>query len=145
MVRAVLDTNVLISALIRPDGPPGRILEALIGKAFEMVISPGIVGELRRAARYRRVRKHIRISEAQLEVRLAQIEAIGDPVAGNLTPQVAVRDPEDIMLLATAVEGRADYLVTGDEDLLTLARHQGIAIVTPRVFLGVLKPSRTSG
>jgi hypothetical protein len=145
VVRAVLDTNVLLSALIRPCGPPGRILDRLTDGAFELVLSPRLVDELRRASRYRHVRKYVRLSDQELEVRLAQIETVADPVEGTRTVRRAVRDPHDLMFLAAAVEGRADYIVTGDEDLLALDEHEDIAIVTPRAFLDVLEASQTPG
>jgi uncharacterized protein len=139
VVRVVLDTNVIVSGLIRPEGPPGRILSRLLDEAFVLVLSPSMVDELRRSIRRPRARKYIRLSEEELEGRLAQLETLADPVEEKLASKVAIRDPDDLMILAAAVEGRADYVVTGDDDLLTLDEHQGIAIVTPRAFLELLE------
>lgn len=139
MLRAVLDTNVMVSGLMRTEGPPGRILSRLLDDAFVLVLSPPIVDELRRSLRRPRARKYIRLSEEELDRRLAQLETIADPVEGKLELQVALRNPDDLIRLVAAVEGRADYVVTGDGDLLALGGHEGIAIVTPRAFLDLLK------
>ncbi len=138
MLRAVLDTNVIVSALIRPEGPPGQVLARLVDDAFVLVLSPALVDELRHSLRRPRVRKYVDLPGREIEARIAQLETLADPVAGKLQLKVAVRDPGDLMVLAAAVEGRADHVVTGDADLLTLGEHQGIAIVTPRAFLDFL-------
>ncbi len=138
MLRAVLDTNVIVSALIRPEGPPGQVLARLVDDAFVLVLSPALVDELRHSLRRPRVRKYVDLPGREIEARIAQLETLADPVAGKLQLKVAVRDPGDLMVLAAVVEGRADHVVTGDADLLTLGEHQGIAIVTPRAFLDFL-------
>jgi len=138
VLRAVLDTNVIVSALIRPEGPPGQVLARLVDDAFVLVLSPALVDELRHSLRRPRVRKYVDLPGREIEARIAQLETLADPVAGKLQLKVAVRDPGDLMVLAAAVEGRADHVVTGDADLLTLGEHQGIAIVTPRAFLDFL-------
>ena len=135
MLRAVLDTNVVVSALIRPGGPPGRILDRLVDGDFVLVLSPAMLDELGRTVRQPGVRKYVRLSDDELDSRLAQLETLADPVEGTLALTVALRDPDDLMVLVTAVEGRADYIVTGDADLLTLGACEGVAIVTPREFL----------
>jgi uncharacterized protein len=134
VLRAVLDTNVIVSALIRPEGVPGRILALLLDAAFILVQSPALVDELRRTLRRPRVRKYIDLSDDELEGRVAQLETLADSVEGKLPISAAVRDPDDVMFLAAAVEARADDVVTGDADLLALGEHEGIGIVTPRVF-----------
>ena len=144
MVRAVLDTNVLVSALIRPSGPPGRIVDHLARGGFELVLSPSILDELRRSTRYPGVRKYIRLSDKELDLRMAQIDTIGDPVGGAVALHVPLRDPQDLLFVAAAVEGRADFIVTGDQDLLVLGEYQGIAVVTPRAFLDLLEASATA-
>ncbi len=138
MRRAVLDTNVIVSGLIRPAGAPGQILDRLLDEAFILVMSPDLVDELRRSLRRPRVRRYIRLSSEALEGWIAQLETLADPVEGKLDLKVDVRDPDDIKFLAVAVEARAEYVVTGDADLLTLGEHEGIQIVTPRAFLELL-------
>lgn len=138
MVRAVLDANVLISAAIRPSGPPGQIVVALLTRrAFELVLSPAIVAEIGRALRLPRIRRYLRESDDALHW-LADLVALADLVQDTGGVAGVCRDPADDVVLAAAVEGRAATVVTGDADLLTLAEFRGIAIVTPRAFLDLI-------
>jgi putative PIN family toxin of toxin-antitoxin system len=140
VIRAVLDTNVLVSAFIRPQSPPGRLLAGLAGEpAFELILSPGILDEVGRALRYPGVRNRISASDAEIELRLAMLDTLSTPVAGQVEVVGVARDPDDDQVLAAAIEGCADYLVTGDQDLLTLGEYEGIRIVTPRYLLDLLE------
>ncbi len=138
MLRVVLDTNVIVSGLIRPAGVPGRVLEHFLSETFAVVVSPDLVDELRRSLRRPRVRRYVGLSNDEIEGRIAQFETLADPVEGTLELEVKLRDVDDIKVLIAAIEGRADYVVTGDGDLLTLGEHEGIQIVTPRAFLNLL-------
>jgi putative PIN family toxin of toxin-antitoxin system len=139
LVRAVLDANVLLSALIRPQGPPGQILRRLLeDRAFALVTSPAILAEVRRALDYPRVRKYIVGSDEDLDLWVASLGLIADPVEGRLRLRVA-EDPDDDKYIVAAVEGFAQFVVTGDAHLLTLKGYEGIRIVTPRAFLGLLE------
>ena len=138
MLRVVLDTNVIVSALLSPSGTRGRILERLLGGAFELVMSPHLLDELKRALGYSKVKRYLRLTADKRETLLAQLETIADPVQGDLALSVDVKDRQDLAVLAAAVEGRAEYVVTGDKDLLVLGQYEGIAIVSPRAFLDVL-------
>lgn len=135
MIRAVLDANVLISALIQPLGLPGQILTALLSRqAFELVLSLGIVAEVEKALNLPRIRKHL--SDPK-EVRLvvADILAVADLVEDTGRVIGVCRDAEDDKVLGAAVEGRAENIVTGDRDLLALKQHEEVRILTPREFL----------
>ena len=137
-MRSLLDSNVLISAAIRPSGPPGQIVRAFLEQdAFELVLSPAIVAEVDRALGSSKIRRYIaRPAEARLW--LADIAALADLVGDTGRQSHACRDPHDEFVLAAAIEGRARAIVTGDADLLTLVEHEGIAIVTPKGFLEVI-------
>lgn len=138
MLRAVLDANVYVSAAIRPEGPPGRILERFAGDAaFELVLSPAIVEEVLRALEYPKVRKHIRV-EVDLGRWFRGIAVLADLVAGDYQLHGVSSDPDDDKYLAAAVEGRALFVVTGDPDLLDIKELAGVRIVSPRQFLEVL-------
>ena len=140
-MRAVLDANVLISGLIRREGPPGRLLVRLLrDSAFELVASPSTLDELRRSLRYPRVRKYLRLPEEDLDLWVAALGAIAVIVEGKVSRHVVMADPDDDIYLAAATDGLADYIVSGDRHLLDLAEHEGIRIVTPRTFLDLLQP-----
>ncbi len=144
MFRAVLDANVYISAAIRPEGPPGQIIEGFLRKsAFELVVSPAIVDEVLRGLRYPKVTTYIR-SEIEPEAWFLGIVLLADLVAGDYVLSRVSEDPDDDKFLAAAVEGRATRLVTGDPDPLSVREHAGVRIVTPRAFLEGLRESRRS-
>jgi putative PIN family toxin of toxin-antitoxin system len=144
LLRAVLDTNVVVSAFIRPAGPPGQILERLLQGEFVLVTCEAMVDELRRTLLRPSVRKYLRVSQRELAGRVVQLEALADVVEGNFELELAVRDPDDRIFLAAAVEGRADYLVSGDSDLLAVAQYDNVHVVTPRIFLDRLKGDATA-
>jgi putative PIN family toxin of toxin-antitoxin system len=139
LLRALLDANVLISAAVRPSGPPGEIaLELLSRNAFELVISPGIVAEVERALGQNKIRKYLQ-DPAESLLWLADVVAVADVVEDTGRVLGVCRDSADDMVRGAAPEGRADVIVTGDRDLLALKEHEGIAIWAPRGFLDLLK------
>ena len=117
--RAVIDTNVIISAFINPDGPPAGILKAVREGRFVMVTSHAInrevLGVMERPKlreRYNFAREFAAISEVLWE----RAEIVVEP-----PPVAASRDPSDDKFLAAAVGGKASYIVTGDiKDLLSM-------------------------
>ena len=138
MLRVVLDANVYVSAIIRPEGPPGRVIERFLrDSAFEIVLSPAIVEETLRALTYAKVRKYVR-GTVDPQLWFEDIVLLAELVAGDYQMSAASADPDDDTYLAAALEGRATLVVTGDPDLLALEEHQGLRIVNPRAFLGLL-------
>jgi uncharacterized protein len=137
LLRALLDANVLISAAIRPSGPPGQIVIALLVQRFELSLSPVIIEEVERALALPKIRKYLREPKEALRW-LADIVAIADLVQDTGKVVGVCRDPADDAVLAAAVEGRVGAIVTGDDDLLALGEYQGIDIVTPRRFLELI-------
>ena len=140
-MRVVLDANVLISALIRPQGSPGRILVRFLRDSlFDLVASAATLDETRRSLRYPRVRKYILLSESAVDLWVDALAAVATIVQGKVSRRVVATDPNDDIYIAAAVDGLADYIVSGDRHLLDLGEHEGIRIVTPRAFLGLLGP-----
>jgi putative PIN family toxin of toxin-antitoxin system len=140
VLRAVLDANVYVSAAVRPEGPPGRIIERFLrGAAFEVVLSAPIVEEVLRALVYPKVRRFIR-GDVEPELWFEDIVVLADLVGSDKTPPAVCEDPDDDKYIAAALEGRAAFIVTGDRELLKLKEYQDIRIVTPREFLGLLGP-----
>ena len=136
MLRAVLDANVYVSAIIQPAGTPGRIVERFLRQAdFEIVLSTAIVDEVLRVLGYRKVRRLLRGADAQ--VWFEDLLVLADVVADRELSGIC-DDPDDDKYLAAALEGRATHVVTGDRRFLALREYGGVAIVTPRAFLDVL-------
>lgn len=135
VLRVVLDANVYISALIRPEGPPGRIIEQFLREAtFEIVVSPAIVEETIQALAYPKVRKYVRTG-VDPQLWFEDIILLAHLVSGDHPVGAVSVDADDDKCLAAAVEGRATLVVTGDPDLLTIKEYHGVRIVTPRAFL----------
>ena len=129
----------MISAVIQPKGASGRILRSLLEKnTFELVVSPSILAELRRALSYPKVRKYIKTSDEDLDLWVVSIELIAQPVDGNLRIDAVAADPDDNKYVEAAVEGLAQFVVTGDKHLLSLKSYENIRILAPRVFLDLL-------
>jgi len=144
MVRAVLDANVFVSALIRPEGPPGKILTLLLRDlAFDLVVSAAIIEEIKRSLSYPRVRKYVTASEKEIELWVAAVELVADHVEAKVKVAKVEADPEDNKYLAAALEGRAEFVVSGDHDLLSLKEYQGVRILSPQAFLEVLRERRS--
>lgn len=138
MVRAVLDANVYVSAAIRTEGPPRRIIARFLhGGAFDIVTSRAIVEEVLRALTYPRVRKYIRPG-LDPELWFEDIVVLSHLVAGEYRVEGASSDPDDDKYIAAAIEGQARFVVAGDSDLLGLKECDGVRIVTPRAFLEFL-------
>ena len=138
-MRAVLDTNVVISATLIRGGNEDRILRAWQCGAFELVLSPQILDEMARALFYERIRKFRWMSEDEV-LTLLQSLAGESVLAPGKASVKASPDPEDDKFLAAAVEAQADYVVSGDKDLLDLKAYKGAHIVTPAQFLTILRP-----
>lgn len=137
MVRAVLDANVYISAIIQPGGTPGRLVERFLrDAAFDIVLSPQIADEVLRALAYPKVRKVLRGVDAQLW--FEDIVVLADLVSGAQQVSGVCEDSDDDKYVPAALEGRAAWVVTGDRAFLALREHAGVEIVTPRVFLDLL-------
>jgi putative PIN family toxin of toxin-antitoxin system len=137
VLRVVLDANVYVSALIRPQGPPGEIIMRFLKNSFEVVLSPAIVEETVRAFAYPKVRKYIHAG-VDPELWFEDVILLAQFVVGDYVVEGVSIDADDDKYFAAAAEGRATLIVTGDPDLLTVKEFQGIRIVTPRVFLDLL-------
>lgn len=140
MVRAVLDANVFVSAFLKPRGTPGKILEQLIhNAAFTLVVSRPILDELRRCLTYPKVRKHLEMDDDDIELWLASLAVLSLCVPGEMEVDAVKTDPGDDKYLGAAIEGCAEYVVSGDHHLLELQQYGDVKIVTPRVFLDFIK------
>lgn len=109
-MRVVLDTNILFSALISPHGFPDKIYRAWRSARFEVVTSHEQLEEIRRASRYPKFKDVLQPTRVGTMVKNLQ-RAI---VLERLNMDIEADDPDDAFLLAIAVAGDADYLVTGD-------------------------------
>ena len=128
-MRAVFDTNVLVAAFVA-EGICSKLLTRGRKKQFHLIVCPIILQEFGRVL----IKK---FSATQNEARSA-LQMVSEAIHSVVRPSQSVksvcRDPDDDAILACALEARADYLVTGDVDLLELKIFKGVRIVTPRDF-----------
>lgn len=131
-MRVVLDTNVLLSALISPHGAPDVIYRAWMSAKFDVVTSVTQLDELRRASRYPKFKAILQPSKVGAMINNLQ-HAI---VLENLTVNSEADDPNDVFLISMSIEGNVDYLVTGDHraGLLRQVNIGRTRILTPSVF-----------
>ncbi|HEY7692555.1 MAG TPA: putative toxin-antitoxin system toxin component, PIN family [Gaiellaceae bacterium] len=135
-MRAVLDPNVLVAALLSRSGAPAQVLSRWVAGDFELVVSEKLLAELERALAYPKLRERISESDAATLVLLLRLGAgvASDPAR----PAKRSSDPGDDYLLALAEQERA-VLVSGDRHLLALAGD--LPITTARAFLdSLVKP-----
>jgi putative PIN family toxin of toxin-antitoxin system len=130
-LTAVLDTNVLVSGIAYPASIPGKILSAWRRGAVTVFLSNHIIEELSRSLPRMNHRLNWPPQKFEEEVELLALQARIIEPAGLL--DMAVRDSGDVPVLGTLLASRADYLITGDQDLLALA-DQYPSIVTPADF-----------
>jgi hypothetical protein len=134
-VRAVLDPNVPISALLTPRGKPAQVVRSWLAGAFELFVSESLLAELQRALGYPKLRALIEPNEAHelLDLLRREAEVIDDP---DDALEIRSPDPDDDYLIALAVSARA-ILVSGDGHLLGLGAR--LPIYAPAKFLAMLE------
>jgi hypothetical protein len=135
-LRAVFDTNVLISALLVQDRPAALLMDYWLDGRFALLTCPEQIEEFARVLKYPRLRK--RISRAAAGRMVNDLRVLAESIARP--PKIsASTDPNDDYLLALAAGGKADYLVTGDKSgLLALGRFRRTRIITARALADVL-------
>ena len=144
MIRAVFDTNLLVSAFLSRNNPGGvsdELLRFARQGAVELHVSPEIVAETlatlvdsERAQRRYRYTPTMAFQFCEGLLSVATIVVNPPP-----TPGAVPRDPDDDMIIACAVAASAEYIVTRDRDLLSLGTYRKIAIIDPEQFLGIIR------
>lgn len=129
-VRVVLDTNILIGALITRDTPPDALYRAWLRGAFEVVTSRAQLAELAVVLARPRLQRYIDPEEAAVIVDHLETRAT---VLHDPPPMTLSTDPADNDILAAAVAGEADLIVSGDhKHVRSLVKAEGIPVVTAR-------------
>ena len=130
--RVVLDTNVLISAALWPQGPPRSAVDAVARRSGVLLFSDETFDELRTRLLKKKFDPYV--SRMMRAAFLARLRAVSEWIwiAGS---RMGCRDPDDDKMLETAQMGKADVLVSGDQDLLTMAGFAGIPILSPAAFV----------
>ncbi len=136
-MKAVLDTNVLVSAVLISRGHPAAILTALRSGEFEFVTSPMLLQELARVLSRPRIQRRLAGSAGDVADFLLDLQQSAIVVSPAIQLDV-VRDAADNRVLEAAVAAQADCIVSGDQDLTDLGDYRGIAMLTPQRFAAIL-------
>ena len=142
MTRVVLDTNLVVSAILSPEGKPAQILKMVFDGRLDIVLSSAILKEITLDLNYRKIRKLLAKRGVSLEEAkdvLGKIAKTAFMTPGKLNTSGVESDPSDNAILSCAVEGHADYIISGDHHLLDLTSFEGISIVNPDAFLKLMK------
>ena len=132
-MRVVLDTNVLVSALLTHEGLPARILQFVYDGSLTLILSEPLLEELHEVLLYPKIRKRLDASSIDVPRFIELLRFFATLVETKVADAPTVRDPDNRELLAALIQGPADWLVTGDQDLLALSATY--PILTPAAFV----------
>lgn len=138
MIRAVVDTNVLVSGFISPSSHPRQIFRRWRAGDFVLVTSHGIIEEVSHTLYSPRIQVKYHLTQNDIQAFVLALRHQGDCVSGELALSGVAPDPGDDKVIACAVEGKADLIVTGDKALQRLGRYEDIRIISAESFTGLL-------
>jgi putative PIN family toxin of toxin-antitoxin system len=141
MPSAVFDSTVLVSAFLTPSGVSALLLRHAHEGAFSLFLSDEIFDETARVLLddQRRIRRRYQYPNESVHLFIDGLRDLVPAVTALPAVTVVARDPKDNMVIATALKARSSYLITRDDDLLSLGQYEDITIITPEAFMGLLR------
>lgn len=136
-MRVVLDTNVLVSALLSPDGPPARALALIATRRVDLLVDDRILAEYEQVLR----RPKFSMEPRTVSELLQQLEALAEYVPPAPCP-ATLPDPGDLKFLECASAGLADCIVTGNPRHFPRKACRGVGVVTPAQFVSMYLDSQ---
>ena len=138
-MRLTLDTNVLVSAFISKNGQPAALLDAiLLLPDARVILSEPILNEFEAVLSRAEVRARFQYSIEEVAEVIDQIKRASIMVQITSNFRVVKADPSDDIVINTAWDGQADYIVSGDDHLKKLKKFRGVRIVTPASMLSII-------
>jgi uncharacterized protein len=138
-MRITLDTNVLVSAFISKRGNSADVLDLIATfDEISLVLSKEILEEFKDVMNRKEVAARFDYSRTDIAKFEAAIRDVAEIVAVRSIFKAVREDPDDDVVVNTAIDGRADYIISGDRHLRELKRFQGVRIVSPKAFLTIL-------
>ncbi len=137
-MKIVLDTNVVVSGFLW-NGKPSELLERLDSGEAELLLSVGILEEIERVFEDKKLKPMIEKSGQSVEAIMNKIYSMANIINPRMKLDVVQADPADNKVIECALEGKADYIVSGDKHLLNLREYKGIKIVKAAEMTGIVQ------
>ena len=138
-MKVVLDANIYVSSLISTQGNPKRIMEGWERNQFDVLVPASMIDEIGRVLRYPRIVKRHRQDERSIQRFLELLSSQAVMVDPTVVLDVIQEDQSDNRYLECAIEGKAQYIISGDKHLLELGEYKGIVILPPAAFITLLE------
>lgn len=135
MFKVVLDANQIVSTVLKGQSKPAQILQLIKSDFVELLTTDNILAELERVLNYPKIVKRHKLTPAELLEFLEELRQFSHFTPGKLEIHAVKNDPTDDKYLVCAVEGNADFIISGDHHLKDLKIFRGIPIVDPATFL----------
>ena len=138
MLKVTVDTNVIISALLKKDSVPAKVVSHILNEC-QLCISRYILEELEDVLKRPKIKSVIGWDDNRIKRYLVGLEEASTLLEHPPILKIVKEDPSDDNILACAVSAQVDYLITGDNHLIQLGIYKGIQIISPSEFLTVLQ------
>ena len=139
MIRVVIDANVFVSAILKPNSNPDKVIDLVKQGRITLALSPDILAEIRKVLLYPKIRKELKLTTKEIGEALAQIVQAAIITSGRVRLNAIESDPDDNRYLECAVEVQADFIISGDRHLKDLKNFQGIKIVNSATFIAFIE------
>ncbi len=138
-MKVVLDANIYVSSMVNTQGNPSRIMAQWEQGKIDVLASPSIINEVGRVLRYPRIVKRHRQDEKAIQRFLELLSSEAVVVEPTEVLDVVKQDESDNRYLECAIEGKAQYIISGDRHLLELGEYEGVIILPPAAFMTLLE------
>jgi uncharacterized protein len=135
MIKVVLDTNVLVSALLKPDSVPELVVSLVLQNQVLLILTESIATEYEEVLQREKFKK---LNRKKVKVFLSRLKSLAQWVEPKISLNVTQHDPDDNKFLECAQEARADFLITGNTKHFPPRRFKKTLIVSPVEFLSVV-------
>src|SRR3990172_9693358 len=144
MIKAVLDSGVLVSAFLTPKGISSELLHLARQDFFHIYLCEEIFEEIKRVLlTYQHIRKQYSYSNRQVAMFCQGLRDATNLVTKIPVIKVVANDPNDDMVVACGIKTKAQYIVTRDDDILVIGKYKGLKIMRPEYFMEVLRVKST--
>ena len=139
MIRVVIDANVFVSAILKPNSNPDKVIDLVTQGRITLALSHDILAEIRKVLLYPKIKKELKLTTKEIREALAQIAEAAIITSGRVRLQAIESDSDDNRYLECAVEAQGDFIISGDRHLKDLKSFQEIKIVDSAKFLAFIE------